>query len=249
MCGKDNHQTYKDFKRRVVMTAINEINEKSLLHVDLYQENKDGKKVVELVFFVTREEFIEPEQLISDDDLFAKMVEVFGISVNVARKIISTYDNEHIVRNLDYTEQQFKKAVKNKKEKQFNIGAYATSAILKDYAPRQPTLLTKLIEEKEQKKSLEMQLLSSKKQQDTDIISKISQIFDGLEANRQEILKNEFERNGMRGPVKKSFQSDGWSCVQVRTNFFIYLASQIEQGRKGDGYDEIKKAVVKSYTH
>jgi hypothetical protein len=249
MCGKDNHQTYKDFKRRVVMTAINEINEKSLLHVDLYQENKEGKKVVELVFFVTREEFIEPEQLISDDDLFVKMVEVFGISANVARKIISTYDNEHIVRNLDYTEQQFKKAVKNKKENQFNIGAYATSAILKDYAPRQPTLLTKLIEEKEQKKSLEIQLLSSKKQQDKDVISKISPIFDGLETNRQEILKNEFERNGMRGPIKKLFQSDGWSCAQVRTNFFIYLASQIEQGRKGDGYDEIKKAVVKSYTH
>lgn len=249
MCGKDNHQTYKDFKRRVMMTAINEINEKSLLHVDLYQENKEGKKVAELVFYVTREEFIEPKQEISDDDLFNKMVEVFGISANVARKIISTYDNEHILRNLDYTEQQFKKAIKNKKEKQFNIGAYATSAILKDYAPKQPTLLTKLIEEKEQKKSLEIQVVSSKKQQSMDIMNKIIHIFEGMETHRKEILKSEFEKNGMRGPVKKLFQSQGWECNQVKNNFFIYLASQVEQGRKGDGYDEIKRALVKSLIH
>lgn len=249
MCGKDNRQTYKDFKRRVVMTAINEINEKSLLHVDLYQENKEGKKVVELVFFVTREEFIEPERGISDDELFNKMVEMFGISANVAQKIISTYDNEHIVRNLDYTEQQFKKAIKNKKERQFNIGAYATSSILKDYAPKQPALLTKFIEQKEQKKNLEMQLISSKKQQDKDVVNKIIQIFEGMEIHRQKTLKSEFEKNGMRGPIKKLYQAEGWESEQVKSNFFIFLASQIEQGRRGDGYDDIKSALVKSLAH
>jgi hypothetical protein len=249
MCGKDNHQTYKDFKRRVVMTAINEINEKSLLHIDLYQENKTGKKVVELVFYVTREEFIEPKQIISDEELFNKMIDVFGISANVARKMLSTYDNEHIMRNLDYTEQQFKKAIKNKKEKQFNIGAYATSAILKDYAPKQPTLLTQLIEEKEQKKSLELQVLSSKKQQSMDDLNKINAIFDGLEKQRQEILRSEFEKIGMRGPIKKLFLSEGWESAQIRHNFFIYLTLQIEQGRKGEGYDDIQRMLVKNVVH
>ena len=249
MCGKDNHQTYKDFKRRVVMTAINEINEKSLLHIDLYQENKTGKKVVELVFYVTREEFIEPKQIISDEELFNKMIDVFGISANVARKMLSTYDNEHIMRNLDYTEQQFKKAIKNKKEKQFNIGAYATSAILKDYAPKQPTLLTQLIEEKEQKKSLELQVLSSKKQQSVDELNRITAIFDGLDNQRQEILKSEFQKIGMRGPIKKLFHSEGWESAQIRNNFFIYLALQIEQGRKGEGYDDIQRMLVKNVVH
>ena len=249
MCGKDNHQVYKDFKRRVVMTAINEINEKSLLHVDLYQENKEGKKVVELVFYVSKEEFIEPAQSISDDELFNKMVEVFGISANVAQKIISTYDNDHIMRNLDYTEQQFKKAVKNKKEKQFNIGAYATSAILKDYAPRQPTLLTQLIEQKEEKKNLELKLLSSKKQEEKETITNISHIFTSMESVFQNSLKNEFIKNGMRGPIKKLYQLEGWDCQQVKSNFFIFLASQIEQGKKGESYDEIRALLAKRNAH
>ncbi len=249
MCGKDNHQIYKDFKRRVVMTAINEINEKSLLHVDLYQENKEGRKVTELVFFVTREEYIEPKQLISNDDLLEKMVEVFGITGNVANKIINTYDNEHILRNLDYTEQQFKKAIKNKKENQFNVGAYATSAIIKDYAPKQAKLLSRVIEEKEHKKSTELGLIELNKKNDDELAKKIMKNYEKIEPVLQQGLKTEFEKNGIRGPIKKLFNSEGWGSKQINNHFFLFLASQIEQGRKGQGYDQINEFLVKSATH
>ncbi len=249
MCGKDNHQTYKDFKRRVIMTAINEINEKSLLHVDLYQENKEGRKVTELVFFVTREEYIEPKQLIANDDLFDKMVDVFGITVNVAKKIIDTYDNEHILRNLDYTEQQFRKAIKNKKEQQFNIGAYATSAIIKDYAPKQPKLLTKVIEEKEIKKTTESNIIALNKKNCDDQVNKIRVSFERIEPILQHALKIEFEKNGMRGPIKKLFDSEGWQSELINNHFFIFLSLQIEQGRKGQGYDQINNLMFKKLVH
>lgn len=249
MCGKDNHQTYKDFKRRVIMTAINEINEKSLLHVDLFQENKEGRKVTELVFFVTREEYIEPKQLIANDDLYEKMVDVFGITVNVAKKIIDTYDNEHILRNLDYTEQQFRKAIKNKKEQQFNIGAYATSAIIKDYAPKQPKLLTKVIEEKEFKKATESNVIALNKKNYDDQINKIRISFEKIESILQHALKIEFEKNGMRGPIKKMFNLEGWQSEHVKKHFFMFLSLQIEQGRKGQGYDQINNLMVKSVVH
>ncbi len=250
MCGKDNHQTYKDFKRRVVMTAINEINEKSLLHVELYQENKEGRKVSELVFFVTREEYIEPKQLIADDELFDKMVDVFGISINVAKKIIDTYDNEHILRNLDYTEQQFRKAIKNKKDHQFNIGAYATSAIIKDYAPKQPKLLNKVIQEKQQqKKNVGAQLMALDKKTSEDLNNKISVNFSYLDPELQKVLKNEFERNGIRGPIKKLFLSEGWNSDHINKHFFIFLSSKIEQGQTGQGYDQLNKLIEKSQAH
>jgi hypothetical protein len=249
MCGKDNHQTYKDFKRRVVMTALNEINEKSLLHVDLYKENKDGRKVTELVFFVTKEEYIEPVQLIANDDLFNKMVEVFGITTNMARKIIDTYDEEQILRNLDYTEQQFRKAIKNKKEGQFNLGAYATSAITKDYAPKSPKLLMKVFEERELKKSSELNSTALRKKGSDDLISVIKMIFERIDNPIQEELKGEFEKNGMRGPIKKIFENEGWECEQVNNHFFIFLTSQIEQGRKGEGYDQINSLLIKGVVH
>lgn len=36
---------------------------------------------------------------------------------------------------------------RNNIEKQFNLGAYTTSVITKDYAPKQPPLVAKIIEE------------------------------------------------------------------------------------------------------
>lgn len=249
MCGKDNHQIYKDFKRRVVMTAINEINEKSLLHVDLYQENKEGRKVTELVFFVTREEYIEPKQLISNDGLLEKMVEVFGITSNVAKRIIDTYDNEHILRNLDYTEQQFRKAIKNRKEEQFNVGAYATSAIIKDYAPKQAKLLSRVIEEKECKKSNELGLIELNKKKCEKHVKDIIKAFEKIEPIVQQGLKCDFEKNGIRGPIKKLFNSEGWESVQINNHFFLFLASQIEQGRTGNGYDRINEYLIKNLKH
>lgn len=249
MCGKDNHQTYKDFKRRVVMTALNEINEKSLLHVELYKENKEGRKVNELVFFVTKEEYIEPVQLIANDDLFSKMVEVFGITSNMARKIIDNYNDEQILRNLDYTEQQFRKAIKNKKENQFNLGAYATSAIVKDYAPKLPKLLTKVIEEKGIKKSSELNTVVSQKKANDDLVLMIMTLFDRIDFPLQVGLKGEFEKNGMRGPIKKLFENKGWECEQVNNHFFLFLTSQIEQGRKGQGYDQINHLLEKKVMH
>jgi len=249
MCGKDNHQTYKDFKRRVVMTALNEINEKSLLHVELYKENKEGRKVNELVFFVTKEDYIEPVQLIANDDLFSKMVEVFGITSNMARKIIENYDDEQILRNLDYTEQQFRKAIKNKKEGQFNLGAYATSAIIKDYAPKRPNLLTKVIEEKDLKKASEMSDIVLQKKANDDLVLMVMTLFNRIDSPLQVGLKAEFEKNGMRGPVKKQFENMGWECEQVNNQFFLFLTSQIEHGRKGQGYDQINHLLEKRAMH
>lgn len=249
MCGKDNHQTYKDFKRRVVMTALNEINEKSFLHVELYKENKDGKKVVELVFFVTKEEYVEPIDLTPDEDLFDKMVEVFGITANMAQKIIETYDSEHILRNLDYTEQQFRKALKNKKDHQFNLGAYAASAIIKDYAPKTPKLLDKVIEEKQKKKAAECHKAAIREKSDEQDLKKLMDSFGKIETSLQEKLRIDFERNGMRGPVKKLFDNQGWECSQVNQQFYIFLLSQIEQGRTGQGYNELIVCFGSKLTH
>ncbi|MDO9238703.1 MAG: hypothetical protein Q7U30_01705, partial [Methylicorpusculum sp.] len=54
-------------------------------------------------------------------------------------------------------------------------------------------------------------------------------------------LKNEFEKNGLRGPVKKIFDQEGWSSERINSHFYIFLTAQVEQGRKGEGYDQIIK--------
>lgn len=239
MSGKENTQAYKDFKRRVILVALNEINKKSILHVDLYKEIKEGRRVSELVFFVTKQEDLEPSLPISNETIFNKMVDDFGITTNIARKIINQYDDEMILRNLNYTEQQYRKALKNKREEQFNLGAYATSAITKDYAPKPPKLLIKVIEEKEQKKEAELNVIAFNKKDRDNLVKKIMSLFNEIDKDLQDSLKKEFEKHGMRGPIKKIFEKYGWSNEKINNNFFIFITSQIEQGRKGKGYDQI----------
>ncbi|MDO8845253.1 MAG: replication initiation protein [Methylicorpusculum sp.] len=241
MCGKDNHQTYKDFKRRVISVALNEINEKSLLHVKLYKEVKEGRRVSELVFVVTKQDYAEPSLFASNDDLYIKMVDVFGITANVARLMAEKYDDDRISRNLEYTEQQYRKAIKNNKESQFNLGAYATSAITKDYAPKHPQLLINIIEEKAKKKEMESNVIVLKKKAGEEAMNRVISIFEALDRNLQMTLKNEFEKNGLRGPVKKIFDQEGWSSERINSHFYIFLTAQVEQGRKGEGYDQIIK--------
>ena len=53
----------------------------------------------------------------------------------------------------------------------------------------------------------------------------------------------------MRGPVRKNFENGGWFSEQINNHFFIFLTSQIEQGRKGKGYDEINSLINKSQTN
>jgi|GEM_PF-7040516 len=239
MSGKENNQVYKDFKRRVISVAMDEINEKSILQVDLYKEIKEGRRVTELVFFVKKQETIDTGLLIINENLYKRMVEEFGITTHVAHSIIDQYDDEIILRNLEYTEQQYRKAIKNKKEQHFNLGAYATSAITKNYAPEPPKLISKVIAEKEQQKAKELKVIAVNKIDRENLVTKISVLFNQIDKSLQDTLKHEFEKHGMIGPVKKIFDNDGWSSEQTRKHFFIFLLSQIEQGRKGQGFDQI----------
>jgi hypothetical protein len=246
MCGKDNHQTYKDFKRRVISVAVKEINDKSLLHIELFKEIKESRRVVGLVFFVKKRECIlDKKLLISNNTLFDRMIEEFGVTPNIASKIVEQYDEDQILRNLEYTEVQYRKAIKNKKEKEFNLGAYATSAITKNYAPKIAKLITKVIEEKEQRIDRKLTVIALEKKGRDASIEKIKLLFNEIDQNLQDVLKLEFENIGMRGPVKKLFEKEAWSD-QIQNHFYIFLTSQVEQGRKGIGYDDINKLKASS---
>jgi plasmid replication initiation protein len=236
MCGKDNHQTYKDFKRRVISVAVDEINKEALLQVQLFKEVKEGRKVASLVFFVQKRKGIDETLLAGTNNLFDRMIGDFGVTTHIAGRIIDQYDAEQIVRNLEYTEQQYRRALKN--DKAFNLGAYATSAIIKNYAPRQAELISKVSAEKVEKSQSKLNAMVSEKNQRDYSASNTRVLFDKLDPKLQALLKLEFENNGMRGPVKKLFEKDAW-CPQIDRHFFIFLDSQVEQGRKGQGYDEI----------
>ncbi|MDD5581326.1 MAG: replication initiation protein [Methylobacter sp.] len=249
MCGKNNHQTYKDFKRRVISVALSEIKDKSLLNVELFKEIKESRRVCELVFLVTKRGYEQSALSASDDDLYIKMVDVFGITTNVARLMLEKYDDERISRNLEYTEQQYRKAIKNNREKQFNLGAYATSAITKDYAPKQPQLMTNIIKEKEKTAANESNLIELKKKAGESSMKRVISIFETIDTTLQKMLKREFEKNGLRGPIKKLFEQEGWKSDQIMNHFYIFLTAQVEQGRKGQGYDQINNLIKTNLIH
>lgn len=243
LCGKDNSLEYKDFKRRVVMIAIKEINDKTHINVNLENEIRNGKKVCELVFNVSKqsETLIVGEDNLRDD-LLHKMTHTFGITKNVAEKISKSFEIDQIIRNLEYTEEQYRKAVKNNRSKSFNLGAYATSAIMKNYAPEKPALITQVTSERNIKSSCITKNMEMKNAE-REAMNKIAMdAFRQLDGDTKLIYMKEFEMKGMLGPCKRDFIENGWSD-NIYTQLVSYLLVKIEVGSKGDGYDDFRKGI------
>jgi hypothetical protein len=140
---------YIDFKilnRAVIKPALQEINDKSDLWVDVELETQ-GRKVKALKLRIKPnpkknpilakqiegpKEYIEtaPKVLeISNPDLYKRMVEYFTIHPETAQEYIKNIPEEQLLANLDYVEKMRKEG----KEKILNLGAYTVKAIEKNW--------------------------------------------------------------------------------------------------------------------
>lgn len=261
-CGSDKQQQYKDFKRRVLKKGLREMTQKSNIQVELYKEIRDGRKVNELIFHIRRKgndelqtipyEFdrvltangreINEGSEIGSDSLFQKMTGDFGITPIKATDLIESFNEDRIIKNLEYTETQYRKAIKNNKEKTFRLGAYAVSAITKDYAPRQPELINSIKNEHKKIKQTRTENLNAEKTKQYLFNLEIERKFSTLPSDVQNKLKSEYERVGLLGPQKAIFANEGWTSNKIQKAFFTYLAVQVEQGKTGGILDCLNRS-------
>ncbi len=136
--AQSQYNIFRDFKKRVLDKAVDEVNTCSDLLVE-YELFRLGRKVSKIKFFIT-EKNVKPKFLTSENkeiennresQFIDKLVNEFNLSRAVAVEIESNYSVDFINEKIDLI----------KKSKSFNsgliddVGAYLVTALKKDFKP------------------------------------------------------------------------------------------------------------------
>ncbi|NIE66448.1 replication initiation protein [Burkholderia sp. Ax-1719] len=125
-----SYKLYKQFKSRVLVPCIKEVNEISDHNFELI-EHKVGRSVVALQFRVTRKPETDPSQeMRANDTLLIGEMAKFSIPVSEARRLLKQYGDEKIRIAVAYTAARV--AQKNAAPLA-NVAAYFRKALMQGY--------------------------------------------------------------------------------------------------------------------
>ncbi|MEA3228716.1 MAG: replication initiation protein [Campylobacterota bacterium] len=152
---------YNDFKRKVIIQAQKELEEKTDIKFT-FEEHKVGRKIEKLTFHIsknknapkinkTKEKDLVPKN--EDNELYNSLYTELGLDENFIEEIFSKYDDEKIEKNLQYTLKEIEKGTKIP-----SIGGYFRTALKVDYANQKMVLEMKKAEEEKMRKEIEENL-------------------------------------------------------------------------------------------
>ncbi len=186
-----------NLKNGVLKPALDEINEKSDIHVD-YEYIKSGKICSKIKFIVSMKEIAEknnqkaistlrPEKVMTDVEqkMYERLINVkWDIQSDVAKELIKKYDLTRIEENLKY--------VDKKRATLLNPGGILIDSIEIDRAgdQRKREADTKAANEREKKQNEEKYKLFLKEQECSDKIQDSAETNDNPE--KQQDLKKQF---------------------------------------------------------
>lgn len=158
----DKYNDFRDLNKWVIKPAIQEINDKSDLYVNVELETR-GRKVTALKLHIKpnpKKNPILAKQIegpkeaagvilespkTANPELYKRMVDYFTIHPAKALDFIENTPEEQLIANLDYVE----KAYKSGKEKIKNLGAYTVSAIENNWQNQMSIFQLEEIQKKE----------------------------------------------------------------------------------------------------
>ncbi|PNE59727.1 replication initiation protein [Paraburkholderia fungorum] len=124
---RGSYAVYKEFKRAVLLKALDEINTKSDHNFELV-EIKEGRSISALQFLVkekVKQEVIEP----SDIEVLSS-VKKLGVPYSEARKLLATFGTDAVTRAVQYVEQR----MTSKLAPLGSVSAYFRNALKQGYA-------------------------------------------------------------------------------------------------------------------
>ncbi len=177
------YKTYNNFKRKVILVAQRELEEKTDIKFD-FEEIKTGRKITDLHFYIKpnhKQNIITAEQQTPVNEEIKSLFDTLKISSKDQKSIIKQYQDEDLIkRNLKYTITALEKGTIKTSTIQ-----YLRSALDRDYAS-QPVFNSKEYrkekQQKEQAKEQELELLKA------DFIKKRDKkIFDYIATNKEQL--------------------------------------------------------------
>lgn len=175
------YKYYADFKRKVIIPAVAEINgkgNKKYPGTDIfveYKEKKQGKKVVGLHFVIRRNKNTKHDPLkigtAFDSQLFEELTNRYSLTNRQAKSLLEKHDPARLWANLEYVKQKVEQG--NIK----NIGAY-TLKIIKDNIRIQENLFDVEQKEASAKKRQKEQEKAQKEKDEVDYSYYITQVIE-----------------------------------------------------------------------
>lgn len=212
---------YKDFKKRVLDKAVEEVNKHSSITV-LVNTKKQGRKTVALQFNIRRKSELKVERL-GSTDLQTRVQQDFGFSSSQLRDVFSSYDKAFILEKINIIEGS--KAFKEGKIS--NLAKYLLSALENDFqAPKNSQdqirgQRAKVEHNEEAMRQRQAKIGEYRKYQDKSFLA----LFDELSEKEKKPVITVFEEHIKSSIYADLFAKEGLSNVLVVDNFCNFIRS------------------------
>lgn len=232
---------YKEFKilnRDIIKKSLEEINGVSDLEADV-NFKKTGRSINKMQFTIKRNEKnasmskalppIRQEKTpfdldIEDQDIFKRLVEKYGVNMEVAAHLLETYDADQIQENLTVVEN----AIHNGKVKR-NLAGFAVKAIKKDYKP--PKTTTKKQDEANEKRKIAEALQEAEKekrrQKKEKEAKQLINKFLALPSEEKDLILSQYKKT-LPAVIAKMFTRDAQNVTDEKYSltFFNYIKKE-----------------------
>jgi plasmid replication initiation protein len=146
--GADKYRLYGDFKRKILNRAKKELSKQTDLKFT-FSEKKKGRKVIGVHFFIKSKQDQKPLQEIANLELYERLQQYFCLSPAQARDILSNYQEDNIIENLNHVERRYEKGeIKD-------IGAYTLKAVKENIRDQLSLFDVEKKQESERRKQVE----------------------------------------------------------------------------------------------
>lgn len=212
---------FRDFKRRVLDSAISEVN----IHAPIFVQvnfRKQGRKVTAMQFTINQQELLVRGELSANDSLPGKLGDQFGFSKSQIDQIIIDYDEPYIREKIALIET----STSFRQGKIKNLAKYLDRALKDDFKPAKSSHHTvennrQLSEEKNrERKKLENQFEQYRKYKNKEILKN----FGSLTAKEQGKLEKEFCLTIEKTAYYSSYKRQGLGNVLVSDKLCEFIS-------------------------
>lgn len=213
---EDKYAIFRDFKRRVLDKAIEEVNKYSSLEVSCKVQKK-ARQVVAIQFLIKHSnETIEHEKGTDLLTLSQQLKEQFGFSTNQIEETMSNYEEKYILEKISIVES----SASFKKGKINNVAKYLLSALDGDYQftkssqdvlKAKKTAPVKAEKPVDFKKFEERQLIDYRRYQERELMN----VFNSLSKAAMKKTLKEFESSLGKSLYLDIYLRDGLANVLV----------------------------------
>lgn len=227
------YTAFKDFRKRVIETAVKEVNQHSYMTVD-YLLKKAGRKVVAIKFSINTNSTISTTANVSNSSSAmsfnsAKQAQPssspvnqvlkqdFGFSQAQIDQVMADYEESYIIEKINLV----RDSISYQEGRIHNLAKYLQSAIIDDYQAPKASRQQKIIEKKQQDKQQKQRLASDSKRQE-QVLSK----FKLLENSLQTELLNQFQQIIKSTIYESLYRKDELNNEIVARRFTQFLKEQ-----------------------